>query len=140
MASGGTAAPTARPAESAGRARARRRLVVDRLASLLVRAGGLGIIASILAILVFIVAQVLPLLSAATVETAQVLPLAGGDVRALVADEYGTHVAALDLAGRVRVVRLRDQSVVVDTSILPPGGPPERLTAAAVPPETNLLT
>jgi phosphate transport system permease protein len=136
----GTAAPTARPAESAGRARARRRLVVDRLAALLVRAGGLGIIASILAILVFIVAQVLPLLSAASVETAQVLPLAGNDVRALVADEYGTHVAALDLAGRVRVVRLRDQAVVVDTSIVPPSEPPERLTAAAVPPETTLLT
>ena len=140
MASGGTAAPTARPAESAGRARARRRLVVDRLAAVLVRAGGLGIIASILAILVFIIAQVVPLLSGATVEPAQILPLAGEDVRALVADDYGTHVAALDLRGRVRVVRLRDQAVVADTSIIPADAPQVRLMAAAVVPETTLLT
>ena len=139
MTGGAAAAPAERPFP-AGRARARRRLLVDRIAALLVRAGGLGIIGSILAILVFIVAQVLPLLSAATIQTAQVFPLGGGDVRALVADEYGTHVAALDLSGRVRIVRLRDQAVVADGSIFPPDMPAAPLTAAAVPPESTLLT
>ncbi len=140
MATGGAVAPTARPAETAGRARARRRHVVDRIAALVVRAGGLGIIASILAILVFVVAQVLPMLLAATVRTVEVLPLPAGDVRALVADEYGSHVAALDLSGRVHIVRLRDQAVVADASIFPPNTQGARLTAAGVPPQTTLLT
>lgn len=139
MAAGTPVAPNARAAEATGRARARRRQIVDRIAALLVRAGGLGIIGSILAILVFIVAQVLPLLSAATVETTAVLPLAGGEVRAMVADQYGTHVAALDLNGHVRVIRLRDQAIVADTSIFPSGSSLQLVTAG-VPPETTLLT
>ncbi len=138
LATGG-AAPAA-PAAAAARGRARRRQVVDRIAGFAVRAGGLGIIVCILAILIFIVGQVLPLLSAANVATTAVLPLPGGDVRALVADEYGTHVAALDLSGQVRVVRLRDQVVVADTSILPPDARGTRLLAAGVPPESALLT
>jgi phosphate transport system permease protein len=138
LATGG-AAPAA-PAVAVARGRARRRQVVDRIAGFTVRAGGLGIIACILAILIFIIGQVLPLLSAATVTTTAVLPLPGGDVRALLADEYGTHVAALDLGGHVRVVRLRDQAVVADTSILPPDAGEMRLLAAGVPPESMLLT
>jgi phosphate transport system permease protein len=114
--------------------------VVDRIATLLVRAGGLGIIGSILAILVFIVAQVLPLLSAATVETDAVFPLSGGEVSALLVDGYSSHVAALDLSGRVHVVRLRDRAVVAESSILPADAPDTQLTAAAVPPGTSLFT
>jgi len=137
IADGGPVAP-ARAAPS--RVRARRRLVIDRIATLAVRAGGLGIIGSILAILVFIVGQVLPMLSAASIETTAVVPLPGADVRALLADEYGTHVAALDLGGQVRVLRLRDQQVIAEASILPPDTPDGRLVAAAVRPETTLLT
>jgi phosphate transport system permease protein len=133
----GAAAPAAR---SASRARARRRYAVDRIAALAVRAGGLGIIGSILAILVFIVAQVLPLLWPATVELAEVLPLPGSDVRALVADEYGSQVAALDLSGRLRVIRLRDQAVLLEESILPAETRGTPLVAAGVPPATTLLT
>jgi phosphate transport system permease protein len=114
--------------------------VVDRIASLLVRAGGLGIIASILAILVFIVAQVVPMLSTATVETEAVFPLPGGEVSALLVDGYGSHVAALDLSGRVHVVRLRDRVVVAEASIVPPDAAGTQLTAASVPPGTSLFT
>jgi phosphate transport system permease protein len=137
VADGGSAAPVA-PA-AAGRARARRRLIIDRIAALLVRAGGLGIIGSILAILVFIVAQVLPLLWGATVEPTRIVPLSG-DVRALLADEYGTQAAALDLSGRVRVVNLADGAAVADLSLLPPDAPDLRLVDAAVPPGTTLFT
>lgn len=137
---GGAATPAASTAETAARGRARRRRVVDRIAALLVRAGGLGIIGSILAILVFIVAQVLPMLTAATVETAADFPLPGGDVRALVADEHGAHVAALDLSGHVRIVRVADQTIVSDTELLPAAAPGSRLVAGSVPPGTTLLT
>ena len=136
----GAAAPPPPPAAVAGRLRARRRWLIDRIAAVIVRAGGLAIIGSILAILVFIVAQVLPMLGGATVATTAVLPLAGADVRALIADEYGTHVAALDLSGRVRVVRLRDATVVAEASILPPEAGGTRLVSAGVPPGTPLLT
>src|SRR5262245_14396030 len=137
MAGSGGAAPTTRPA---ARARAQRRRVVDRVATLVVRAGGLGIIASILAILVFIIAQVMPLLSAATVETGAIIPLPGADVRALVADEYGSHVAALDLSGHVRIVRLSDQKLAAEGSILRAEAMGAALTAAAVPSGSTLLT
>ena len=138
IADGGPVAP-ARPARTA-QARARRRLVIDRIATFAVRAGGLGIIGSILAILIFVVGQVLPMLSSASVEVTAMVPLPGAEVRALLADDYSTHVAALDLSGEVRVVRLRDQQVVAQASILPPGVSDARLAEAAVPPQTTLLT
>lgn len=137
----GPAAPAA--ASSAVEARLRRRRVIDRLAAALVRAGGLGIIFSILAILVFIVAQVLPLLSVATVESAALLPLPGHDVRGLAVDEYASHLAVLDLDGHVRVMRLRDGATVMEGALLPEGpaaAEPARLLAASVVPASNLLT
>lgn len=117
---------------------ARRRRAVDWLAAVLVRAGGFGVIAGILAILVFIVAQVLPLLWAARIETRAVVPLPGGEVGALLADEHGSQVAVLDLDGRVRVVRLRDGALLAEAASA--AGPETRLVAAGVPPGTTLLT
>jgi len=119
--------------------RARRRVLVDRLATLAVRGGGVGIIASILAILIFIIAEVLPLLSSAHVELRSLLPLpAAAPVRALVGDEFGTHVAALDLSGIVRVVRVDDGAEVARESLLAEGDTP--LVAAQVPPGSGLLS
>ena len=133
-------APAAAPAAAgATRARARRRVRLDRLATLVVRAGGLGIIVSILAILGFIVAEVLPLLSPARVSVRAEVPLpAAAPVLALVGDEFGSHVAALDLSGTVRIVRVIDGAVVAEESLLPDGGGP--LVAANVPPGSGLLT
>lgn len=117
--------------------RARRRQVLDRLATIVVRAGGFGIIASILAILLFIVAEVLPLLGAADVSVARTLPLPGAAVRALIADEFDTHIAALDAGGVVRVVRLNDGAVVAEQDVVAGGG---RVVAAQTPPGSNLLS
>lgn len=124
---------------ASSRLRARRRRLADRLATLVVRAGGLGIIASILAILVFIVAEVTPLLGAASVGVRGEMPLPmAAPVGALVGDEFGTHVAALDRAGAVRVLRVRDGATVGAEALLPEGSPP--LTAVQVPPDSGLLT
>lgn len=118
--------------------RARRRVLVDRLAKWVVRAGGFAIIASILGILFFIVFEVAPLLGAARVEPVAVVPLPGTPpVRALVADEFGTHVATLDAAGVVRAVRLADDAVVLERALLPAGA---TLLSAQVPPLSGVLT
>src|SRR5262245_51102916 len=86
----------------AGAAARRRRSRFDRVAAWAVTAGGVAIIGSILAILLFIVAEVVPLIWPAAVETARELPLPGGPVQALLADEHRTHVVAAGLDGRVR--------------------------------------
>ena len=135
----GAATPWRSGAHAGARAaRARRRVLVDRLARWAVRAGGFAIIASILGILLFITVEVLPLLGAARVDLVTVAPLAGAaPVRALVADDFGSHVAALDEAGVVRAVRLADQRVVLETALLPAG---TTLTAGQVPPGSGVLT
>ena len=137
---GGVDRPTAGSRTQGGGAsarRARRRVWLDRLATGVVRAGGFGIIASILALLVFIVAEVMPLLGGADVALSRVAPLPGAPALALIADEFGTHVAALDERGTVRVVRLGDGAVVAEQSLASADG---GLVSAQVPPGTNLLT
>lgn len=131
---GSTAADASAAAAAARRARSR--VWRDRLATAVVRAGGVGIIASILAILVFIVAEVLPMLGGADVQLARVDRLPGAPAEAMIADELGTHVVALDADGRVRVVRVADGALISERRIT--DGPP--LAAAQVPPGTNLLT
>jgi len=115
----GRSAASASADSAAAARRGRRRVWLDRLATLTVRAGGFGIIASILAILIFIVVEVMPLIGGAAVTLSRVDPLPGPAVRAVVADEFGTHVAALDESGTVRVLRVADG--VIPTS-LPIGG------------------
>jgi len=110
---------------------------LDRLATLTVRAGGFGIIASILAILIFIVVEVMPLIGGAAVTLSRVDPLPGPAVRAVVADEFGTHVAALDESGTVRVLRVADGVIAVEQAL---GDGAHGLVSAQVPPGTNLLT
>ncbi|HSP99109.1 MAG TPA: ABC transporter permease subunit [Candidatus Dormibacteraeota bacterium] len=117
--------------------RARGRVRRDRLATAVVRAGGLGIVASIMAILVFIVAEVVPMLGGADVTLSRVDPLPGATVGAVIADEFGTHVAALDAGGTVRVLRVADGQVVAEQALADGSG---GLAASQVPPGTNLLT
>jgi phosphate transport system permease protein len=132
----GAAAPFAFPGN---RARARR-LRIDRVARWVVVAGGAAIIASILAILLFIVGEVLPLIWPAAVETAAELPIAGPPVEALLADEHRTHVVTGSADGRVRAIRLSNGSVVgerdlaalaLGTKTLPEGESPLVDVAAA---------
>src|SRR3954453_15618043 len=87
----------------------RRRLVADRTARWLVSAGGIGIIASILGILIFILVEVLPMVFPAKVTPVRQIAIPGaGRIGALLADEHRTHVATLDEHGIARVVRLDD--------------------------------
>jgi len=119
-----------------------RRLALDRFARLFVTIGGLGIIASILGILFFIVVEIVPLLRGAHVEaTAPVA--ATGRPEALRVDEYGTLAVGLDRDGTLRISRLADGSEVERASLLdllpaPPEGEapppaPSTLAVAAAP-------
>lgn len=94
---------------------ARRRLLADRLATWVVTAGGIAIIVGILAILMFIVIEVAPLLLGARVQSRLKMPLPGGSELALLGDEYGTQVAALGLDGIVRVIDLKEQRLVASS-------------------------
>ncbi len=119
----------------------RRRLVADRAARLLVSAGGIGIIASILGILLFIVAEVLPLARPAEVSSTGQTALPA-PAMAVVGDEYRSHLAMVAPDGRVRVVRLADGATVADQPLDPasPGiAPAAKLMAAAVPPGASML-
>ena len=111
----------------------RRRLVADRAARWLVSAGGIGIIASILGILIFILIEVLPMTFAAKVTPVRQAAVPGaGRIGALLADEHRTHVATLDEHGIARVLRLDDGKEVYASEALAPA-----LTGMAVPPQSR---
>jgi phosphate transport system permease protein len=113
----------------------RKRLIADRAARWVVSAGGLAIIVSILGILVFILAEVWPLMSRARVRTVRQVSLPGPAAGALLADEHRTHVAALAADGHVRIVRLKDGRVAGDVDL---GTGP--LAGARIPAGSSLLT
>ncbi len=94
-----------------------RRLATDRFSRWFVTFGGLAIIASILAILVFIVLEVLPLLSPARVEPGTAVMFSGAASQ-IVVDEYVTLAATLDAGGNLRVVRLADGTVELERALL----------------------
>ncbi len=81
----------------------KRRELIDRLAAVAVKIGGLGIIGSILAILLFITWEVLPLSSPAHVESRLEIPIPPEAAGFLLADEYNTHMALLGVDGVIRV-------------------------------------
>jgi phosphate transport system permease protein len=106
----------------------RRRLWADRLATWLVSAGGIAIIACILGILLFIALEVWPLARPARVDAGRQVRLPVGPVNALLVDEHRTHAATLDRAARLAVVRLADGRVVFASDLLAatPGAPAAR--------------
>ena len=77
-------------------------------------AGGVAIIASVLGILAFLVAEVLPLLVPARVEPEVALALPPAPPLAVLSDEGATHVAVLHDDARIRVVRLPDGTLAGD--------------------------
>jgi phosphate transport system permease protein len=110
----------------------RRRTLVDRLMRWVVVAGGLGIIVSVLGILFFIVAAVVPLFESASVEsdTIRKLPAALasdiGTSRALIGDEYETLAVVLGLDGVARTLALTeggttDLTEVATRALVAPG-------------------
>jgi phosphate transport system permease protein len=96
----------------------RRRLRRDRYARWLVTAGGAGIVASILGILLFIIWEVWPLVSPVRLESVSEVRLPAEHVEALLVDEYRTYVAALGLDGKVRVIRPNTGAVVSELPVV----------------------
>jgi len=125
-------ATPSRPVRSAAdrernRATPKKRLLADRAARWVVSAGGIGIIASILGILLFIVLEVAPLTFHARVDAGRKVTVASaGKIEAILSDDYRTHVSTLDDRGTVRVVRMSDGKVVYASEVLgpPAAGPP----------------
>jgi phosphate transport system permease protein len=112
----GTTAATRAPARAVPRT-SPLRLWIDRASRWIVTVGGLGIVASILGILFFILAEVMPILRAASVEPGRPTPLAG-DAAEIAVDEYVTLAATLAGDGTLRVVRLADGAVELERSLL----------------------
>lgn len=111
----------------------------------IVSGGGLGIIASVLGILVFIVWEVVPLARRPGVEVLRQGALSAGSgtdnaaaYRAAAGDEYRTHVATLGEDGVARVFRVEDGAMVVERPLLDAASG-ERLTLSATPPGSRLL-
>jgi len=103
-------------------ARLGRRRFVDRLARWVVTAGGLAIIASIAGILLFIVAEVWPLLRPAsvTVQSRVASASVAGSAKesAVVIDEYRSHVAGVS-ADVLRVYELAGGTVIAERDLRP---------------------
>jgi phosphate transport system permease protein len=113
-------APEPRPERRPLRTRptARRRVLADRGARVLVTAGGLGIILSILGILAFIVIEIWPMTRGAKVETRAAAAVPGLDFVALVTDEYRSHAVGLEADGTLSVVRLDGGGIVAAEPLL----------------------
>jgi len=138
--------PWARPAANAAVApqhTAPRRLRADRIAAWAVSGGGMAIIASILGIFAFIIAEVAPLLGDAEVVPAREITIDGAAMQALVGDEHRTHIVGLGVDGFARAVRITDGTTVSRRSILPPSAPSAEqpgLTHIATPAGNRLLS
>jgi phosphate transport system permease protein len=105
-----------------------RRLFLDKAARWIVTAGGLAIIASILGILFFIVHEVAPLMSRATVVAEQVRALPDGAALAVLTDEYRELAAAIESDGHVRVARLATGEILADVPLVDGVVAPERVS------------
>lgn len=114
--------------------------MADRAARWVVSAGGLAIIVSILGILIFILAEVWPLMASAQVKVSRRLTLPGPAAGALLSDEHRTHVAALGSDGQVRVVRLSDGRLVATEDLLAGSTPRAPLADMQVAPGSTALT
>jgi phosphate transport system permease protein len=105
----------------------------------------LAIIVAILGILVFIVAEVRPLLSTPKVTVARRLDVPGARLGAVLTDEHRAAVAALSEDGRVLVLDPASGKTLQSVDVLAgaaaePAAPRPTLTGPAVQPESHLLT
>ena len=113
-------------------ATARSVLVVDRLMGVAIRTGGVGIIAAVSAILLFIAWQVAPLFSGATVREDRRLDAVAATAAGLAAvglDEWGEHPYVVDRQGRITVFKAGDGTM--EASFTLPGPAPAVLHYAA---------
>lgn len=96
----------------------RRRAIVDKTARWVVVAGGFAIIASILGILVFILAEVWPMTRGAHVEERVHLEI--GPVTGVATDEYVATAIVIDADGIARGLDLADGNVLFERPLLGP--------------------
>jgi len=85
-----------------------RRLFTDRAAGWTITAGGMVVVLSILGIVLFILAEVLPLFRGARVIEGENIAISAGNPEAVVTDEHLTHAVTLDDQGVLQAVRLAD--------------------------------
>ncbi len=121
--------PVAAPDRWSVAGRTSRRLRTDRIARWTVSAGGMIIIAGILGILAFILIEVWPMLTGATVRVERTVPGPAARLQTLLTDEHRTFVAGLDAEGSLVVLRADDGGEVLRQPLLPPAeaGPPALL-------------
>jgi phosphate transport system permease protein len=81
-----------------------------------VRAGGFLVVASLIAILVFLVVETAPLLRAAQVTAGRVLPVGESAPRALAVEPRALQLAAAGADGHVRVYALESGALVLDVA------------------------
>ncbi|MBI1849832.1 MAG: ABC transporter permease subunit [Planctomycetes bacterium] len=115
-----------------------RRRFVDRLAGIVVSAGGLAIIACVLGILAFIIAEVWPLARGANVRTASSTVIPADAAGAAIADEYRGQSALLGIDGVVRFVRASDGRVLSEKQLVEPSCAP--LAGARTVPGASVFT
>lgn len=118
MSSSSDTIATAAPAAAMPHAGARlgRRRFLDRLARVVVVAGGIAIIASIAGIQLFILAEVWPLMKGATL-TPESKITAFADVAAVVVDEHRTHAAGLGVDGVARLWRVKGNAPIAERDL-----------------------
>ncbi len=133
----GIADPSLRGASIASLRIARRRRLLDRLATSGVAFGGIAIIASILGILAFLLVEVSPLLASPEVETLPPFTIEGPPPPALAVAEHRTHVATLALDGVVRIYGTEGR-LEIERSLLEPGDAP-LVRASAPSGDSNLV-
>ena len=117
-------APPRAPPHAAVTSRAR--LWVDRAAAGVVRAGGILVVASLVAILVFLVVETEPLFRSARVTPEQALPVPEGPVAAVAVEPGLSHLATAQPDGHVRVFALDGGALALDLA-----PPPTRTLAVA---------
>src|SRR5690606_820345 len=93
--------PALAPSSAKSVRRLARRRRSDRIARWTVSVAGIGIIALILGILVFIVGEVLPLTQSATVEAREVQPIQVRNLAAVLTDDYAIEAAIMLTDGRI---------------------------------------
>ena len=98
----------------------RGRLWLDRAAGLVVRGGGILVVASLIAILVFLVIETSPILRGARVAPLGAVATPEGNAGALVVEPRLSHLAQASADGHVRVYDLESGGLALD---LPPGAP-----------------
>jgi phosphate transport system permease protein len=112
-------------------------LVFDRFMNFFIKFGGLGVIAAVFAIFVFIFSQVLPLLQSARAKEQTVFQLPTAEYALIGADEWGERPFAVERSGRVTFFDPADPKS--KTSFEPPADIKVPVTAISYAPQKQQL-